>query len=223
MAPGEVDEAGRQKYRVHRITGIDKSHDYGRYSIEYQGRQVLDDRALVCQYGLKKRLYRIADVSNGDFDEGEFGRFSLVLQADKMDLPKRSDLIRKKDQIAALRDRPMTEDEVNRQVEARKQANPAQRQRTVLQVTSLMSSKQLAIRRNDHATAEAISKQIIELGADPTTGELLSGELEISEKDKRIQQINENNRRKTRETMNKAHEASLAKKKAEDAIIKAKS
>lgn len=85
-----------------------------------------------------------------------------------------------------------------------------------------MSSKQLAIRRNDPEAAEAISKQIMELGADPATGELLSGETDVSAYDKRIQQINENNRRKTRETMNKAHEASLARKRAHDAVIKAK-
>lgn len=86
-----------------------------------------------------------------------------------------------------------------------------------------MSSKQLAIRRNDHAAAESISKQIAKLGADPVTGELLSGgDATMSEYDMRIQQINENNRRKTREAMSKAHEASLARKRAEDAIIRAK-
>ena len=29
----------------------------------------MDDRALMCQYGKVKRLFRIADVSNGDFEE----------------------------------------------------------------------------------------------------------------------------------------------------------
>lgn len=29
----------------------------------------MDDRALLCQYGKVKRLFRIADVSNGDFEE----------------------------------------------------------------------------------------------------------------------------------------------------------
>lgn len=28
-----------------------------------------DDRALVCKYGKMERLFRIADVSNGDFEE----------------------------------------------------------------------------------------------------------------------------------------------------------
>lgn len=52
------------------LTGaIDTSHDHGKYAIEFKGRQVMDTRALICQYGMKKRLYRIADVSNGDFDE----------------------------------------------------------------------------------------------------------------------------------------------------------
>ena len=29
----------------------------------------MDNRALMCQYGRVKRLFRFADVSNGDFEE----------------------------------------------------------------------------------------------------------------------------------------------------------
>jgi hypothetical protein len=29
----------------------------------------MDNRALMCQYGKATRLFRIADVSNGDFEE----------------------------------------------------------------------------------------------------------------------------------------------------------
>lgn len=70
---------------LHLTVGVDRSHGYGRYSIEFKGRQVQDDRALVCQYGLEKRLFRIADVSNGDFDEvslllGAFTAFSPFVQ-----------------------------------------------------------------------------------------------------------------------------------------------
>lgn len=130
---------------------------------------------------------------------------------------------RKHEQIAALRDRPMTEDEVNRQVEARKRANPgAHRQKTQLQITSLMGSKNLALRRNDLKEAEFISQQIEELGGDPATGQLLGVDDNKTEHERRIERINQNNLRKTRESMAKAHDALLAKKKAEDAIVKAK-
>ncbi len=153
----------------------------------------------------------------------EFSRFTMTNKADNVKNPRRSELKAKHEEIVALRDRPMTEEEVNRQVDARKQANPqAQRQKVVLQITSLMSSKQLALRRNDLETADFIGRQIADLGADPNTGELLEGEGELSEYDLRIAKINENNRKKTRETMIKAHEAAVAKKKAEDAIVRAK-
>lgn len=85
-----------------------------------------------------------------------------------------------------------------------------------------MSSKQLALRRNDLETAAFISQQIEELGADSATGELLDGQGDMSAYDLRIARINENNRKKTKETMVKAHEAAIAKKKAEDAIVRAK-
>jgi hypothetical protein len=52
-----------------RTPEVDTSRSHGRYSIEYKGRTIMDDRALLCQYGKVKRLFRIADVSNGDFEE----------------------------------------------------------------------------------------------------------------------------------------------------------
>lgn len=82
-----------------------------------------------------------------------------------------------------------------------------------------------------------IDKQIQSLGADPLTGEFVDNSSgngsfkestatpateEVSEYDARINKINENNRRKTKEAMAAAHAASLARKKAEDAIVKAK-
>lgn len=85
-----------------------------------------------------------------------------------------------------------------------------------------MSSKQLALRRNDLEAAASISQQIEELGGDPATGELLDGEGDMSEYDLRIAKINETNRKRTRAAMAKAHEAAVAKKKAEDAIVRAK-
>ncbi|TXT08753.1 hypothetical protein VHUM_02881 [Vanrija humicola] len=220
---GDTNENGQPKYRIQRINGLESGHSHGRYSIEYKGSKVSDDRALICQYGKLVRLFRIADVSNGDIDEDEFVRFSRTSQADDVKLPRRSELKRKHEQITALRDRPMTEEEVNRQVEARKKANPgAHRQKIQLQITSLMGSKNLALRRNDLKEAEFISQQIEELGGDPATGQLLGVDDNMTEHEKRIQRINQNNLRKTRENMAKAHDALLAKKKAEDAIVRAK-
>ncbi|GMK59323.1 hypothetical protein CspeluHIS016_0703380 [Cutaneotrichosporon spelunceum] len=223
--PAGTDDQGRPKYRVHRIIRVEpeSQHSHGRYTIEYKGRDVSASHALRCAYGKAERLYRIADISNTEVSEDEFSRFTMTNKADSVKNPRRSELKAKHEEIVALHDRPMTEDEVNRQVDARKQANPqAQRQKVVLQITSLMSSKQLALRRNDLETAASIGDQIAKLGADPNTGELLEGEGDLSEYDLRIAKINENNRRKTRETMIKAHEAAIAKKKAEDAIVRAK-
>lgn len=69
LMAGEMDDNGRPKYRAHKIVSVDSSGGHGRYSIEYKGKQVSDTRALVCSYGKVQRLYRIADVSNSEFDE----------------------------------------------------------------------------------------------------------------------------------------------------------
>lgn len=101
--------------------GFDKQGNHGKYDIEYKGRQYSDTRGLVLQYGSLVRVYRIADLSNGEIDEvscsallqtdfkAEFDRFLRTSQADNVPIPKRSALRRKHEAIVALRDRVMTE------------------------------------------------------------------------------------------------------------------
>ncbi|ORX39021.1 hypothetical protein BD324DRAFT_618258 [Kockovaella imperatae] len=222
----EPDADGRPKYRIHRIVDIDESGSHGQYTIEYQGRNISDSRALLCQYGKVKRLFRIADVSNGDIIEGEFRRMRDTWDVDGVKLPKRSELKKKHEAIKELRDRPMTNDEINRQVEARKKSNiTAQRNASVTRISQLMASKDLAIRRNDHAAVAELESRIRAEGGDPTNGKLISdplaGALDDGYEDK-IAKINEMNRKRTKEAMAAAHLAGIAKKKAEDAIVKAR-
>jgi RNA polymerase-associated protein RTF1 len=113
---------------------------------------------------------------------------------------------------------------VTRQVDSRKKSNPlAQRNKTILELTSLISTRNLALRRNDHVTAHDLSLQIIALGGDPATGQLIDtrGE-EEGDYDSKIQKINENNKKRTKESMAAAHAAALLRKKAEEAFVKAK-
>ena len=48
---------------------IDDSASHGKYAIEFKGRNIMDSRGLMCTYGNATRLFRIADVSNGDFEK----------------------------------------------------------------------------------------------------------------------------------------------------------
>lgn len=65
----ERDEHGRPKYRLYKIADVDESGQFGSYSIEYQGRQIRESRALLVKYGSASRLFRMADVSNGVIEE----------------------------------------------------------------------------------------------------------------------------------------------------------
>ncbi|WRT68947.1 uncharacterized protein IL334_005929 [Kwoniella shivajii] len=226
LMAGEPDEQGRPKYRIHRIKEVDTSEKFGAYNIEYKGRTIRDARGLLCSYGKAARLFRIADVSNGDFEEKEFSRFSMTNKVDNVKLPKRSELKKKHDDIKNLRDRSMTDAEVNRQINTRKAYDPSANRSALLKISQLLSTRELAVRRNDVGTVEMINSEIIKLGGDPSTGQLVNGGAGGSGEDDydlRIQRINENNKRKTKEMMTKAHQAALAKKKAEEALIKAKS
>lgn len=81
---GQDPATGRPKYRAYRITGelsktwfshaswwagIEPDGGDGKYQIEFKGREVSEDRVLRVKYGKVERLFRIADVSNGDFEE----------------------------------------------------------------------------------------------------------------------------------------------------------
>lgn len=163
-----------------------------------------------------------------------------------MKLPKRSELSKKHEEIKALRDRPMSDvgheiytlscltltlqSEISRQVEARKQSNPqAQRNKAIYQIGRLVASRSLALRSADYKLAQNLEEEIIRLGGDPATGELVepsakdsaAGSKEAKEDyDERIRRINEKNRQRTKEAMAAAHQASIQRKKAEEAIIK---
>lgn len=104
----------------------------------------------------------------------------------------------------------------------------AQKHQAYAQIASLQAARSLAIRRADHAGVERISQQITELGGDPETGDMVvpgkqagNGSQEMAYED-RIQKINENNRRKTKDAMAAAHVAATQRKKAEEAMMKAR-
>lgn len=120
------------------------------------------------------------------------------------------------------------QEEITRQVEARKRSDPGlQRQNKMIEITNLVTARHLATRRNDTAAVEDLERQIIALGGDPQTGELVTldqGQVaqNVSDYDRRIEKINENIQKKVREQMEKAHQGSLARKRAEEAIVRAK-
>jgi hypothetical protein len=51
------------------LSEVSDKKQYGRYSIEYKGRNLSNSTELLCAYGKAQRVYRIADLSNGDFEE----------------------------------------------------------------------------------------------------------------------------------------------------------
>ena len=148
---------------------------------------------------------------------------SQTCTVDGVKLPKRSELQRKHEAIKELRERPMTNEEINRQVAARKNSNKqAQRNATITRISQLMASKDLAVRRNDQPAVLDLESRIKAEGGDPVTGRLLDDTTGRDEDEDRIARINEMNRKRTKESMAAAHLAGIARKKHEDAIVQAR-
>ncbi|EIW67131.1 hypothetical protein TREMEDRAFT_69995 [Tremella mesenterica DSM 1558] len=214
----DPDPTGRQKYRVHKVINLETNPGFGSYKIEYKGREIKEDRGLLCQYGRVQRVFRIADVSNGDIDDGEFSRFMSTNHADRVAPPKRSELLKKHEDIKAMHRRPMTNDEISRQVAARRAANPSSQRSTLqIEISNLISSRNLALRRNDLPTVERLNAQIISMGGDPETGTLVDATDDLGEYDAKIQKINEHNRKRAKEATLKQQEAERARRRAEEA------
>lgn len=111
---------------------------------------------------------------------------------------------------------------------ARRQANPlAQRAKNAVEISGLIQARNLALRRNDTKAVQQLDAEIINLGGDPATGEMLDehvssqGTFTGEDYDAKIQRINENHKRKTKEAMMAATQAAIARKKAEEAIVRA--
>lgn len=110
------------------------------------------------------------------------------------------------------------QEEIQRQIDHRKRFNPnAARNKTVIQITQLIASRNLALRRRDLKDAEHIREQIIALGADPTTGRPLD-EVEQDQPDPEAEARSKAEREeKKRRAAQAAKAAALLKKKADDA------
>lgn len=157
----------------------------------------------------------------------------LTYDADQVKMPLRSDLKKKHEQIKALRDRGMTnvslnlflyigavlmkQEEIQRQIDHRKRFNPsATRSKTVIQVTQLIASRQLALRRDDFKDAEHIREQIIALGADPVSGRPL-GEVENDQADEEAEaRAKAEKEEKKRRALQTAKAAAMLKRRAEE-------
>lgn len=94
------------------------------------------------------------------------------------------------------------------------------RNKTVIQVTQLIASRALAVRRNDHKEADRIRDQLISLGVSPSTGQPLGEEDDeelIKAEEEKIRLEKEEKKRKAVQT---AQAIAALKKKTEEARLK---
>ena len=108
--------------------------------------------------------------------------------------------------------------EIQKQIDHRKRFNPnANRSKTVIQVTQLIASRRLALRRQDFKDAEHIREQIEALGANADTGRPLD-EVDTDKVDEEAEaRARAEKEEKKRRAAQSAKAAALLKRRAEEA------
>ena len=103
-----------------------------------------------------------------------------------------------------------SQDEIDRKIKANSQSGS---QKVLLrQIQNLFAERNLAIRRDDMATAEDYERQIRDLGGDPYTGDVIN---DGPVKDDPMAKINERNKKATQDAHRRAHAAEFDRIKQE--------
>ncbi|KAL7414778.1 hypothetical protein BDY24DRAFT_17879 [Mrakia frigida] len=149
---------GKSVYRAFEVVGVEK------YKM-YQFENTRDDRKLVLKLGKSERTVTMEQVSNSPFTDEEFRRWRKELEAVKIALPKKSQLLRKKEEWAEILSRKLTDADITAMV-AKKAAGKSKASSTQLELNRRRAEHTMAIKRQDYDAAESIADIIRALEED---------------------------------------------------------
>lgn len=212
--PVGVDEQKRTKYRVHEVEKIDDDRTVTPYMIEHKGKQIPDNRRLVCHYGSRTVKFKMSDASNQPVTEMEAKRWILTMQDNRQDLPTSSAIDRKAGQLADMRARPVTDAEIKNKLKAIEDMGVINSTKAASVRNRLEQERQLAYRRNDMQRVREIERELEAVGVEP----------DVEETDAmmaKLAKVNEKNKSAALAQSRRAHRAEQERKKAleEGAIL----
>ncbi|CED82995.1 Paf1/RNA polymerase II complex, RTF1 component (involved in regulation of TATA box-binding protein) [Phaffia rhodozyma] len=147
----------RNTYRICQIVGIER----GKF---YEFEKMRDDRKLTLKHGKSERGFTMEQVSESHFTLDEFRRWSETMKADKLPLPSRSSLQKKKKDWEEIRSRKLTDADITAMVNKKKNSQGRLKlNQANLNLNRRRAEHTMAIKRQDYEAAEEIALAIAAL------------------------------------------------------------
>ncbi|KAJ7628733.1 hypothetical protein FB45DRAFT_919125 [Roridomyces roridus] len=202
-----IDDNQQQSrvYRICQIVGLSPSPKP--YKLGERTTQFLFD----LKHGGATRAWQMDRTSNDPWSEDEFERLKKTCAMDKVDLPTRKEVDERSDEINELRNKQVTEADINEMIQARKRAqtNGTPGPMSVAERSRLIAQRTLAQRRQDYEEVRQIDEQLAKLGDAPG---------EEKEKDvlaDRLAAVNARNRKANQEAVRRAEMLEAERKRRE--------
>ncbi|KAK2460870.1 hypothetical protein APHAL10511_007340 [Amanita phalloides] len=171
------------------------------------------DQAFELKHGKSVRVFTMDKVSNGPFVDKEFERFKTTLMAEKVQLPTKKQLERKVAQMEKLITQPITESDVSAMLARKSQLSKNKTAALfTMERSRLTQARTLAQRRRDFAEVTEIDKKLEELNAN---SEISPAQTSVVEEEDKLAKVNERNRRANLEAVRRAEHAEAERKRKE--------
>lgn len=143
-------------YRIVKILDVVEGPDV------YRLNKTRTNKLIKVRYGKSEKTFRLEYISNSDFAANEFTEWKEKLEAEKIDLPKRSAITLKQAELARAANYQFNESEIEFMVreKAKFNKNPSN---YAMKKTQLLKEKEHAEQMNNYIEAERIQKELNEI------------------------------------------------------------
>lgn len=143
-------------YRIVQILDVFEAPDV------YNLNKTRTNKMIKVRYGKAEKSFRLEYISNTDFAANEFTEWKEKLEAEKIDLPKKSMIVSKQNDLAMAVNYQYTESELDSMLKekAKFSKNPSN---YAMKKTQLLKEKEHAEQMNDYVEAERIQKRLNEI------------------------------------------------------------
>ncbi|KAF8624657.1 hypothetical protein AX17_006988 [Amanita inopinata Kibby_2008] len=172
------------------------------------------NQAFELKHGKSVKVFTMDKVSNGQFVEKEFHRFTYACAHDEVKLPTKKQLEKKQAQLQKLVTQPITESDINAMLARKSQLSKNKSAALVtMERSRLNQARTLAQRRMDFAEVAEIDKKLADLNA---SSEYSIREVsQIAEEEDKLAKVNERNRKANLEAVRRAEIAEAERKRKE--------
>lgn len=206
------NENGIPVYRICEISGL--AQDLVK---PYKVNESTINQAVDLKHGKSTKQFNMDRISNASFSEREFTRLVRVCKEEKVNLPTKGALQKKREQMRKLEAQPMTDKEITAMIKRKKDVqntgtgNPTELK---MEKQKLVQARSLAMKRHDDEDVANLDRQLAIVQSKLDECGVTSQVAETST-DEAVRRVNERNRRANLEAVRSAELAENERKRKE--------